>query len=416
MANCTENLTTWDPVLVASTDWDKYPPDIRWTFATWSIYIDSWSNNTCNPYTMNIVELSPWLDTIPQNLLSDNIYRLSAWDYRLTRSVNLASCLGIIWEWDVFIKADDNIWNTFLASWWSKENIIISGLNFDWWYPSYSITGSIVWNWLNNSSLNNIRTYNTYNDWVKIVWDYNLINNLKTYNNETWLSIEWNNNILNNIISYSNINWIVFYNSIRNSVSNSQLFNNSISLNLFETSFNVFSNFSIYSDNDNIWALSMDGLPPTPLWSDNNIFVDFNLYNNNIAIKSILSEWNNYYWTYKLFWNTIGTSWLNPWIWHSLLSDGVLDSTDVYSVLFSTNVSIWWWNSNLPWIQVNPPWTPHTVTENLNLTWPFIWTETYTFGSSIPMQTRPLKYDWATLEYFWIDWNDYDTTKSIWQW
>jgi hypothetical protein len=58
--------------------WDYLNSDLTQLYREGSIYINNWENNTCDYTNMNVVELLPGTDTIPENLVENTIYSLAA--------------------------------------------------------------------------------------------------------------------------------------------------------------------------------------------------------------------------------------------------------------------------------------------------------------------------------------------------
>ena len=119
--------------------------------------------------------------------------------------------------------------------------------------------------------------------------------------------------------------------------------------------------------------------------------------------------WGNaatqYHWILKVFWNTnevfsTTSGFASAWWTYLWVSAWALDNTWSYDETWVVQPDVWTWNYLTKWKQA--------VSLNENTT--------YTFGSNIPNQVRPIKFNGSSFEFYGIDGIDYDSTKKIGQW
>ncbi len=400
LSGCSENLTE-GPITIPPTNSWFYYLDARSLFANGSIYSENWINNSCDTSSMSIVDLSPWLDVIPANLTTNTIYRLAPWSYRLSRSVNLASCSWIIWVGNVFLKVDNNSISSLLNT-NNETNIIIDNIIIDWAYPTFTWNNYLIDAKTNNSTFNNIKVFNWVLTWIFVSWNFNTLNNILAYHNVNWIKLTWTSNITNNIMSYSNQTWLELGSSYNSTFSNMILFNNRVWIFHNISSNNTLSNLLIYN-NSEFWMLFSDS-------SENNIYNDTRIYNNYNSISYVSSPLNNsYYWNYSIYSNDLNSNSLLAWVWHSLFADWSIDTFWASEIVIP---SISWWDSFLKWAQSSYVRTWFTP----NLSSVFSWKESYNYDSNIPNQSPVLKYYLTNIKYYWVDWNQYNTSKKVWAW
>lgn len=402
MADCSENLTVETTVIPPATSWSS-SVDPRSLFASWSIYTQNWNSNICDNNAMDIVQLSPWLDIVPSTLLANTIYKLSAWDYRLTRHVSFDNCSWLIWEGNVTLKIDADSMSSLLYV-NDKENVIIDNINLEWGYSFYDYNDFLVYSMSSNSTFNQLKAFNW--DWwsIYLSWQYNVLNNIISYHNNTWLSLSWDRNVVTNYFSYSNDIWLDLYWS-RNSLSNIQLFNNWTGLFQNNTSFNAFTNMLIYN-NSRRWIQFWE-------WNTNNSYNDTAIYDNGDSINNTWINFhsNAYFWNYYLYWNDSNSESLLVWAWHSLFSDwNAID--DWTSPVIIPSIAWIPWSYDYVWPQssYSRVWYSDSIGSV------FTWNETYSYINWVPNQSEVIRYNWDNLEYYWTDWNEYNTSKKVWEW
>lgn len=252
-----------DSIVLLSWDEWSLPDDLTEIFDSWWNLSKNWNQHTCESIDIEIVELLPWVDTIPENLNQNTVYKLSSWNYISSTPIMFDNCTAIIApDWANFFSSTSISW-WFIRADSNKNNIIIHGINIDntsdWtgWFHSENtawiaiqslwnstIDTTDIYNWTvwielsygkyNTISHSNI--YNNENTWVNINWSYNfnqvwfnILENVSVYGNwGTWIRI-WasNDNTLKNLHTINNeINWILLSDSLRNTLTNINSYNN----------------------------------------------------------------------------------------------------------------------------------------------------------------------------------------------
>lgn len=135
-------------------------------------------------------------------------------------------------------------------------------------------------------------------------------------------------------------------------------------------------------------------------------------------INNINSFFNTSYWIrwksgaahhIKYFWNLNSFSNLNN-----------LSNADAWSEISPFFLS---WISSTTWVPfwdgiiIKPDlwsWDINNIWKNTSIT--FDWTEIYEYWVNLLNQSQPLRYNSTTLEFYWTDWNDYNSSKKIWEW
>lgn len=282
---------------------------------------------------------------------------------------------------------------------WSASQNTLSEITAMW---NNSDWINMIWDNVDQNTISNSIVLNNWGDWIELNdWDNNIFTNLRTYNNsDHWVFLDngSENNTFNNIMSFNNINYWFYLddsNSDNNAINNSIFFNNaSYGVYIRNWDNNMVHNSQTNSNNNyGIYT-----------WSDNSAkIIDINSFNNtNHWVKKTF--WNlYYYWNSNIKnpdtcdWCTQGTDsflWFSNWAINTTLSF----SSDLALI---PSVVSWTWEYDTKWKQAS-------VT--------FDWTETYTYWSSLPFQSQPIKYDWSNFVFYWTWWIDYNTLKRIWEW
>jgi len=426
-----------------------------------TIYTANWSSYTLQDNT--IYKLSAW-NYINNSLLTLWNCNAIIWDW----NVNLYSNIQITFWWQIrSLLTKNNIILYWLNIDWINDGIWgTHSANINWISFLSSNTSIINVNSFNNSSgiyidglynfLENIELYNNYR-WLYILSDYSKINNIFSYNNDFniytnfanynnfsnidlydsttqyWLYMaESNNNNLKNIKTYSNTrDWVLVAWSINNSFNNIESFNNawngifSYSTSwtpVIDSEFNVYNNINVYNNNSYGVILSYTGgvINNWIIYNHGNIWLrlqslSFDTVLNNVSVYN--SPWcgysycgwlfaydtsviKKYYWNLTLF-GTVNDQfdWLIAGTWSSIFNDWVLNEPVItMSCDFHSQPWDWDWWSNCENIQKQTLTTP--------VTW-------FNYGVNIPKQSRPVRYNGWVLEYYGVDWVDYDSSKYI---
>ncbi|PID87365.1 hypothetical protein CSB07_01600 [Candidatus Gracilibacteria bacterium] len=400
LSGCSENLTE-GPITIPPTNSWFYYLDARSLFANGSIYSENWINNSCDTSSMSIVDLSPGLDVIPANLTTNTIYRLAPGSYRLSRSVNLASCSGIIGVGNVFLKVDNNSISSLLNT-NNETNIIIDNIIIDGAYPTFTGNNYLIDAKTNNSTFNNIKVFNGVLTGIFVSGNFNTLNNILAYHNVNGIKLTGTSNITNNIMSYSNQTGLELGSSYNSTFSNMILFNNRVGIFHNISSNNTLSNLLIYN-NSEFGMLFSDS-------SENNIYNDTRIYNNYNSISYVSSPLNNsYYGNYSIYSNDLNSNSLLAGVGHSLFADGSIDTFGASEIVIP---SISGWDSFLKGAQSSYVRTGFTP----NLSSVFSGKESYNYDSNIPNQSPVLKYYLTNIKYYGVDGNQYNTSKKVGAW
>lgn len=261
--------------------WNYLPDDLTQLYREWSIYLHNWENNTCDYKNMNVVQLNPGTDTIPQNLTENTIYSLSAGNYIVSSKRIMNDCTALIAQKNQPAKlfANSAITSEWLLDARPKDWIILHGLEIngesDWW--TWNHNKNIAWlnfRFSKNLSINNVDFNNSW-VWVYIYdsTSINIINSTVNNHTNSWLYSYWSGKMLfKNIITHNNwSNW---------------LFTNASGPSKWE---NIFENITAYNNSENwIRIYWNEGRKLTNITTYNNtsdginIFYGLNTYLENI--------------------------------------------------------------------------------------------------------------------------------------
>ncbi len=427
-------------VALSDCDWWWYtlPPDLADVFDPTEPFDDYWTVNSCNPSGISVVEVYPWIDTLPTTISANTVYHFNTWDYILTSwafswwwlakyTMYLnSSCTAFVWAWDVniYISSVPTTYNyaSIFYSWFSSslQNNIFAWINlyldqdWSWWTHAkasalwFSIKDSTIrdvviswtenWIWItrNNMTLENIIAYNNSNNAISLQGDFHMVNNIISFNNTTsaiWATFtEWTT--INNVLAYNNTRWPKI--GLNNSINNAISFNNQYEWIWYSyaTTSRFLNNIASYKNSaqwvDMAWGIS------------NNI----RLYSNGHSWNLFLRDENlTHYWETLIYDNTniytpsLHVQWIDWFLW---MSNGSVTNSMTFDASQVVIPSVSWWDFNNQWIQT---WT---YDENI----------TYTYGSNIPNQSQPIRYNTATntFELYGVDGVDYDSSKKIWEW
>ena len=238
----------------------------------WDWYISV--SESCNE-KMTVVRTN----TLPDPLDGNTIYVLTGRNTSYESTIILPRCTAIVssqtWWKDTTIVFSKEEWIIFSGKYWILDNLSI--------YSQKPVNG--IWvSTFTNSTINVVKVYNRKIG-INLEWTYNLLNNVQTYWNDIWIDLETNpkNEIQERIQS--------LWGTKNNVINNSQIYRNNEWLIMKDTIWNIIYNTEIYQNKE--WLnITWD--------SNNNIFEDIELWNNNkynIYVKSWLN--NTAYWTMK---------------------------------------------------------------------------------------------------------------------
>ncbi len=355
-------------------------------------------DSSCIPSTVTYLPAN----YVGGNLNANTIYILNSWNYTLNTHITFnggMDCSALIGRGEVNIKSNSFQIRTISNPLDYYNYLIIDNIHFSW---------SSLIKWLDlrtlfNSTVNNMEISNNNEGIFMKRTDNILINNVKLFNNTYGIYWRWINRlIINNALIYNNLVGIrTQFNSMNIIINNSQIYNNSFWYLNFASSSSILANNSIFYNND-IW-LGNGG------WGTTVHINDVSFYNNWTGLVDTISP-IPYFWTLKLFWNTINTlAWLIL-IWSPP----------------SLSLSAWQidtWATTMDYDRVTNPQNASGafLLSGINRTWlrsiqPFAANTPirYIFGSNILKQKRPIAVMiwWIYYEY-WADGADYTTTRYI---
>lgn len=410
--------TTW------GTSEYTLPSNLADVFLTSQPFDDYWNSNTCSSTGITVVELTPWVDTIPATLNNYTVYKFSSWNYILNRnsvsSLSGKTCLGFIWNGNTNIYTTLGSGTWFYRLWWG--NNIFYGINFygdkdgNWWTHTPS---TLFWsNPMSNFSYMNLKI-SWFTDWISANWNNILLKNIISFNN-TWygIAINWGISYLQNIRSYNNT-WqgVNLVYADKSSLNNALVYNNwsfwiwiwqGNAINNVISNNNSWNGFKYYSasSSDSIIQNSIAFLNSWWFSLHGGILYNVASYWNGWAYTSSSTS-TTYYGRQEAYsWATLipyapasfvaGTNWF---LW---FENGSQVLTGSYTTVNSVIPSVSWWN----------------YMQQLKQSVIFDGMETYTFWSQIWNQKRPIRLnkDTRVLEYYGVDGVDYDSTKKIGQW
>jgi len=335
--NCEWNyFVTWDnDNFIDSWFWDQSPNSCDIMSALYGTWLDredttsytknwTWSMNIafCDIENMQVINIEPWIDTLPQDLQNYTVYILSWWNYILSwnSTVNLGNCNAIITKNNTwYFYSTGKIDQLLYAK--NKSNVILQWLeiNGTWNWFDWSHTKNDYWINFDGDNKNNVNTlfynvgvYNNQNQWIYLrrLMSNNSLTSIFVYNNSNWIEInQSNNNNLYNIKSFNNSNWIELYNSSNNNLNNLILYWNNYWLKKYYSSNNLVYDSKIF-DNDYDWiylrSSNWNHLKNLIIYDNKNNWVYFNWASSNVLEKSEIYNNNNWikYYNYSNY-NTI---------------------------------------------------------------------------------------------------------------
>ncbi len=431
--------------------WDDLPTNLVDIFDPSEPFDDYWTSNTCDPNAINVISITPWTDKIPSSVPANTIYSLAWGNYIQSYGVGINNCSAIVSEnganiyasqflgtftsamrmsgvngifyWLTIDGENDGSWGThqrvrsgFYVG--ADNNTIykskafrydLYGIRSQWYDNAYIYEVTTAYNGESGMSIglshrvDKCLSYWNVKDWIEALQLAPHISNCRFYNNwEKWLSLSttWISAILNNVLSYNNqaFSTTVWY---RDAISNSAFFNNGWNgiWSYHNTTWDRVVYNSVMFKNSWDW-ISVDSSSPLTA-------INVKSYGKTGRQIWLRSTWGGlkYYWSLKkfdsdfVFSSTKLTQWTDWFLW---FPNGVIDDTWTFNATWAIVPSVSWWNINTESFQA---WT---YDENI----------TYTFGSNIPNQSQPIRYNTTTnsYEFYWVDGVDYDSTKKIGEW
>lgn len=374
-------------------------------------YTKNRSGTACNISLITVEYKNPWINSIPQKLSGNTIYVLNSGNYRIGYKswVELnGNCIWLIWSGNVnfYSTGKINSWQYNYRDWrlWWMLNIIqrsftiIDNVKIDWtwdgfwWYHPDNAFG-IKYYKANSNTVNNSHIYNhPLAHWIAIIpdsdlngewadpctwWnsDYNMINNIKAYNNRYGITLCSAHHTLieNSDLFNMNRGIQIWFKSNYNTINNIKAYNNSsVGIAIVEW-YNAINNSVLFGNYYWMWSLA-----PDTTKINNSQFYNNNYFQPTFLIGPILS-------------GTIITSITGNNIEHVESYDNDREKTinpiDInWQAFFS-------WNGYIK----NPLYIAEAIPR------------TYSYWSWIFTQIQPIRHNWTNWEYTWT----YDDSKYI---
>lgn len=348
-------------------------------YTAWRSWWQWWVD--CDVSNMSVVHVST-NDQIGNTLMKNTIYVLDVDNIQsdIWFSVN-GNCIAVVsslphWSKVLTYRSDDYKANIHPWSFSILDNLSVDGV-----YNANGDKHDRNHHWINvwgaYNTLNNVNVYNAWHGIVTSVWQFNVFNNMKIYNND-WDGVRliWSD--------YSTFN-------------NIQIFNNKDAWFKWSetrpTHYNIFNNVQTY--NNWVW------IEITSV-STNNKFNNIRVFNNGNSVINSNST-NTYNWEFEVFGN--GSNWYN------LTAAGAQ---------YGWSAWMSWWNSNW-WTLWDLMTNPVDVNGNylLNMGWSYNSIRNvqsyklingYSYGNWIWTQKQPVWWGMGGLVNIW----NYDSAKYIW--
>lgn len=383
-------------------------------FSSWSLYTANWSENNCDIDKMMVVDVAPWEDTIRQNLSENTLYKLSTWSYLVSYEygINLPNCSWIIWnsETKIFSSWDikDVIW---IINSKNSSNIVLDSLFLDWKKEDKNINYLIFLNAVNNSSFSNIvlenSSLNSFYIWNSI---YNNFSNISWKNNDFSMLLNSSSyNDFRDISFHSFSAWIHLNNSNYNKISNLYVITDKLKendcLNLFLSNYNVVNNaylISWWHDSLELNNSSRNSINNSKLISSGSSWINIVAHSNN-NILSNLEISDNYAWIWVI---DSDNNILNNIYSHNNSYYGIILQNSIKNVYYGSNN--FYSNSYVNAIWEFYPWRDYVGV----FAKPFLSTRKPKEDSL--NQIKPVFWSSWSIDTFWEEFVDFDTSKKLW--
>ena len=422
-------------------------------YGTWewdeTAYTQHWSGYdlSCSLASgdMNVEYIPAWNGNIANQLSWDTIYVLSTGDHLYSLSndgVFMSGCNTIIWNWDVYMYSTWQIW-----SYWTINNLnhqynIIDNVKIDGegdgdggthtanQYGIYVYSGS-------NTTVNNTKTFEHTNAWIKIkrwdvnIADYNLLHNVQSYNNSLWIFVDGAYNLINNVKTYNNKSYGVNIDvgSQRNSIMNLQSYNNATNW--------VQTKWDQYTVLKNVWSYN-NGVDGVAIWSTvGGVISNVYAYNNDEKWIYANGSAVTYYDNIRVFengsWNMSFGWWWYFVQWSGSDFGGIFATGSIQE--YGCMTCDWYANPrNSTWLFFMNTWTYPECDERWNDPsgdWTSTWEVDYLYGSLLWNQMTWVRYNTvptvvsvdvvydstsfvAEINKIWVYTGDYDCNCDPW--
>lgn len=188
--------------------WAQNPTDsdiinaLYWDGNNWTdktAYTTNRSWFWCNTWAMTVEYINPWTSTIPLDIPTNKIYILNSWSYITTWYIYPKWCSAIIWNWNIFIYSDSSLSYMFVI--W-QSGTIIDNIHIDWfnngnWWNHTINDDGLYFGWSSHryNTVNNIIAYNNRRGIESVYWWRNTISNSQFFNNQIWIWLNMSHNI-----------------------------------------------------------------------------------------------------------------------------------------------------------------------------------------------------------------------------
>ncbi|NUJ97716.1 hypothetical protein HGA92_02915 [Candidatus Gracilibacteria bacterium] len=399
------------------------PDEIKEIFADESEYSNNWNNNTCSPDTMNVINILPGTNTIPNTLNENTIYKLINGNYITTNPIEIGGdCVGLIGEENTIIYSNSQLENGVITA-YGRENSIISNISVD--NESNGAGGNhdknrlgTYFEGLRNSTFKNIKIYNSYYKGIRLHdVDISTFENLQIYNSGDYgiFFRDSDKNTFNNIQTYNNQGLGIGNDGGEfNTFNNIQSYNNNYGLILHGLQNSIISNVHAYNN----YYTGIDFA-----WSNNNSINNTYIYNNYVGVNISESYNNKYYGDIKMFGNdyiAVGTDGNDSFLSSGNSSENIPSNAQLGSSLDFGNGAIITLGLS---VTCNYHSNPNIVIswgincldrgrKTSGLTTPVT---NYLYGNDILKQNQPIKYNISNslFEKYGSNGNEYDTNKYI---
>lgn len=427
------------------------PSNLADIFDSSQPYDDYWSSNTCDSNNITVISVTPWIDKIPSSIPANTIYELAWGDYIQSYGVWISNCSGILSENGANIFASQFLWTHTPTFFMNGVNGVLYWLHIDgendWlWGTHQKVRYWVYVSWNNNTIYKSSAKY--YEDYgIRSQWYYNiyLYGIITAYNWKDWMSI-WLQHRIDKCLSFWNIEDGISALQSSPYISNCRLYNN------WERGLELSTTW-VQAVLNNILSFNNKGYSTT-IW-------DKDVFNNSVFFNN---SWDGIWAYHNTTWDRVvhnSVIFKNWWEWLSV---------DSWSPLTAINVNTYWKSGRQIWLRSTRGWlkyygslrkfesdSVYSSSELIQWTDSFLWfpngtidntgtfdsswaiipsvigwdidTEsfqswnynediTYTFGSNIPYQSQPIRYNSGTnsFELYGIDGIDYDSSKKIGQW
>lgn len=421
--------------------YNDLPSNIQDIFDRDLPYVQHWKDNDCIKENIEVVEISPtnfkqklcnwnWNESTcqsydKQEMLENKIYVFEPWVYEFDSWISIhktwewKTCNAIIGQkWETIFKSDSRPSRWILNAvtrWhiiyginidaqtngWSTIGIKFSDMNIT--VMNVEVTNATHWFEANTSNQNsgdpwyflakNIKLYNN-DTWILIDQQDNfIISNADIYNNRLGLELNFTNTSITNLNIFNNDKWILF-NGWNGVMNNSNIFNNTDGIYVNWWSWDLtFNGLNIYKNNKWIHLRSNRNYTAHNIHLHENIYGLYN-YTWRVYYYGYLNSYNNTYENYNRPYN----GYLYQWNGSSLFSNGIEQNSDK---VWKAIPNMTWWNQSVIW------------------QWSFWDLQGFSFEEHTPKQTRPLKNDATSPSYYGEDRGnmyDYISDYYVGQW